>query len=187
MFRSLPFAFFVILAACTPDPVANRAEELALAIAAKDKATLEASHVLGTRHNGYCDSDEFGRVLDEVKRGSSAEKCERFVRASPEEVAALQDEALLLFQIARMVCENPNLTCEAYGARVVASQIEEDPLWGNVQGPPMVRKVIRKDAEPVAAAYVEFTTASGPQVRALKFRQIEGRWLLTDGFPAGAE
>ena len=187
MFRSLPFVFFVVLAACKADPVSNRVEQLALAIASKDKATLESSHVLGTKHNDYCRSDEFSRVLDEVKRGSTAEKCERFRSASVEEVSALQDEALLLFQIARMVCEHPDLTCQTYGTRVLTSQIEADPLWGNVQGQPQVRKVLREEGQGVAAAYVEFTTPSGPSVRALKLREVEGRWQLTDGFPLGAE
>lgn len=186
MKRSLFIVLVWTLVGCETDPAQQQIEKFALAIASKDATTIVANHVLSSQQNDYCQSDEFERIVDQVRRGTTPQKCEKFSSSKPDEVSALDDEARLLFQIARMVCEDPNLDCVHYGQRVLTSQIPVDPLWGRVQGEPKILKVIREGDAPKAAAYIEFSAGSEKVVRALKIENINGKWLLMSGFPEGS-
>jgi len=169
------------------DPLEQRIEDVILAISAGETVLLTEAHTLATPDNEYCRSPEFARVLTKLGEGSAKnpEACKNLMAASQDEIAKLEDEARLLFQIARLRCEDPTLDCQKYGKRVLISRLAEDPIWRKVQGKPSVLKVLRDEDGIHAAAYVEFTGAQGKEVRALKFTLGKNGWMLSDGFPQG--
>ncbi len=179
----------LVFSACerSSDPLEQKVENVILAISAGESALFSDTHVLSTPDNEYCGSPEFARVLTKVGEGSAKNPsvCKGFLEATEADVAALEDEARLLFQIARLHCEDPMLDCQKYGKRVLGSFLSADPLWRNVQGKPSVLKILRDEDGTHAAAYVEFVGEKGKEVRALKFVLGKTGWLLVDGFPKG--
>ena len=169
------------------DPLDHRIEDVVLAISAAEASLLADVHTMATAENEYCRSPEFSRILVKVGEGSrkNPDVCNSFEAASAEEISRLEDEARLLFQIARLHCEDPTLDCQKYGKRVLLSRLSEDPIWGKAQGKPVVLKVLRDEDGIHAAAYIEFKSAQGQEVRALKFTLTKQGWMLSDGFPQG--
>lgn len=178
--------FAVGLAACDrlanpfSDPLDLEVERVTLAIASADEATLLQRHELARPDNEYCRSDEFQRILKQIQAGQSEAVCGQFKAANPADVERLDDAARLLYQIARLSCENPQLNCQSYGAAVLKANLKADPLWGKAAGTPKILKVIADDHS--AVAYVEFSTPN-PVVRNLKFERREEQWWLVGGYP----
>jgi len=137
-----------------------------------------AGHVLSTDSSPYC-IDSFARVLSKVKENATDAGCEEARALTGEEIQGLDDEARLIAQMTRTVCEDPTIDCIGYSQRVFETMWSEKPELVSFE----LKKVLGDETQ--AAAYVDLETSEGIDHRTVKLIRVGQAWKIESGFFKG--
>lgn len=169
-----------------PDPPSVRALEAFLkATKYRDVEGAFEHHVESSRQGVYCQSKSFQRVLKRTRQRKTAADC-RDVRALPHSKrSALKDDAELLVQILRFVCEHPDGGCVDYAREVFATHLPTTTFWKSLGDWEIRRVKHNKEENPGrATVYLDIRPRDGGEVqhRSIQLRRVDGRWLVGDQF-----
>lgn len=164
-----------------PHPAQQTAQRFLEALQYGDAQALYGLHAAGSVQSPYCGVAQFERALLKVRSSKDPERCAQAkLILSSKEADTLDDEIALLLQLQRFVCEHPDGGCEAYGALVFRSQLEQSASFKRRPQQVKLHKLIDKDDE--AVAYIDLIYAQPAQVehKLLKLRRFQEQgWLIT--------
>ena len=132
------------------------------------------AHVAGTQASEYC-SQTFVGVLENERKKLTQERCDAIGAINAETATELPDEARLLVQIQRTLCEDKQATCVSYATKLLQSQFETTPRPTKYE----LKKVMGDES--TAVVYVDLTTTSGVEHRVIQMKPIDGKWRVTQG------
>lgn len=146
----------------------------------QDEEGALKTHLQGTRQTPWCE-EAFERVLREVAKKRSAQGCARAkaLSSDTESFEALDEEAQLMTQTLRFVCEQEGRAdCMDYARAVYRSTLEGSSLWQSSFQDYTVEKMY-EDGE-VVTAYIEVHDQGGnPRRATAKLQRVEdGSWRV---------
>ncbi len=139
-----------------------------------DFGGIAKAHVAGTQSSEYC-SETFVGVLENERKKLTQDRCDAVSSIKADTAKSLPDEARLLVQIQRTLCEDKQTTCVSYASKLLRSQFEATPRPTRYE----VKKVMGDES--TAVVYVDLTTANGVQHRVIQLKPIDGKWRVTQG------
>lgn len=157
-------------------PGTQTAESYLEAVKFGDREQAFDLHILSTDRSDYC-TDPFVRVLEKTRRSATNQACRNLTAYPPEEQLNWTDEETLAYQTFRALCEDPDLSCEGYGALVYRSAWDASSVTGQ---PYTIERVLGDDSR--AAVYVSYAMEADPvERRTLRLEFVEESWVVTGG------
>lgn len=157
------------------------AEAYLVAMQYGDEDAAFKVHVDATDAGTWCGSEQFEKILTRMRSGADEKECKRaqiLTDARPEE---LDDEAMMLLQAMRFVCENPEGTCKDY-ARVTffSSCAQLEATRGKLKN-----YIIQRESPDASGSevtlYVDLDYGTPPIKRAaIHLKKVGSGWYVTD-------
>jgi hypothetical protein len=157
------------------------AEAYLMAMQYSDEDAAFKVHIDSTDDGTWCGSEQFSKILSRMREGADEKECRRariLTDARPEE---LDDEAMMLLQTMRFVCENPEGTCKDYARVTFFSRCEQlEKTRGKLSN-----YIIQRESPDASGSevtlYVDLDYGKPPVKRAaIHMKKVGSSWYVED-------